>query len=340
MENKARVIAEHKGVYKVKNENGEFLAKVTGKQMFDALSREDYPAVGDWVIIDELLENLAVIKEILPRKTIIKRKQVGKESVQIIATNIDVAFIVESVGRDYNLNRFERYFSLAKDGGVKPVVVLNKIDLISNDELQVVLAQLKDRFPDIGVIPTSVVEDSDLSELKDYIESDKVYCFLGSSGVGKSSLINKLIGKDVIKTENVGSHSARGVHATTSRQMYFLPARAGGESGGVVVDNPGMRQVGMADVSEGIDTNFDEITKLSPECKYNDCTHTHEKSCKVLSAIESGEIAKDKYLNYLSLKKESNYYEMSEINKRQKERSFGKFISGAKKSLKKYGHKI
>jgi ribosome biogenesis GTPase len=341
MENKARVIAEYKGAYKVKNENGEFLAKVTGRQMFTALSREDYPAVGDWVLIDELPESQAVIREILPRQTIIKRKAIGeKGATQIIATNIDIAFVVQSVGRDYNLNRFERYFAIISDSGIKPVAILNKVDLISKEELAEKLVQIKNRFPDINVVATSIVENDGLNELKNYIEKDKTYCFLGSSGVGKSSLINKLIGGDTIKTENISSYSGRGKHITTGRQMYFLPARRRGEeNGGILIDNPGMREVGMAGAGEGINDLFDEITRLSEKCKYTDCTHLHEAGCEVLAAVKFGKIAKDKYQNYLNLKKESEYYEMSEIEKKEKEKDFGKFIKRAKKSLKDYGHK-
>jgi len=335
MENKqkARVISEYRGAYKVKNEKGEFLAKVTGKKMFDASSREDYPAVGDWVAIDELPESQAVIKDILPRRTIIKRRAIEKGSVQVIATNIDVAFVVESVGRDYNLNRFERYFVIARDGGIKPAIILNKIDLIPKDDLDIKLEELKKRFPDVDVIATSIVRNEGLDELKKYIEKDKTYCFLGSSGVGKSSLINKLLGGELIKTEDISSYSERGKHITTNRQMYFL------ESGGAVIDNPGMREVGMTNVGEGIVDLFDEIFELSRKCKYKDCTHTHESGCEVLAAVESGKIDRDKYLNYLNIKKESDYYEMTDLERREKDRDFGKFLNKAKKSLKDYGHK-
>ncbi len=333
MKNKARIISEYKGAYKVKNEDGEFLARVTGKHMFDALSREDFPAVGDFVIIEELPEAQAVIREILPRKTIMKRKSVGAGDVQIIATNIDVAFVVESIGRDWSLNRFERYFAIARDGGIEPAIIINKTDLILKDELDRKLAEIKNRFPNTNVFFVSVANGEGFDELKKYIEKDKTYCFLGSSGVGKSSLINRLMGKNLIKTKDISFYSERGKHITTARQMYFL------DNGGVVIDNPGMREIGMTDASIGIDNLFDDISRLSEMCKYRDCAHAHESGCAVLKAVESGEIDKEKYLNYLNLKKETEFYEMSELEKKEKNKNFGKFIKNTKKSLKQYGHK-
>jgi ribosome biogenesis GTPase len=324
----ARVIVEHRGAYKIKNMNGEYLAKVTGKQMFNALSREDYPAVGDWVLITELNNEQAVIEGILPRKTIIKRKYNNKNENQIIATNIDVAFIVESIDRDYSLNRFERYFAIAKDGKIKPAIILNKIDLISKEELDLKIIQIKDRFGDIDFIPISTVTDEGLDVLKMYIERGKTYCFLGSSGVGKSSLINKLLGRDIIKTEDISLYANRGKHATTNRQMYFL------ENGGIVIDNPGMREVGMTDTNIGIDNLFDEIIILSKECKYPDCTHIHEPGCKVLSVLKSGKLNEEKYSNYINLRKEAEYYEMSKREKKEKDHQFGKFIKNFKKEIK------
>jgi len=336
----ARVISEFKEAYKVKNSKGEYLAKVTGKQMFKASSREDYPAVGDWVAIGELSNGRAVIHSTLPRLTIIKRKygdrtRAGeRKETQIIATNTDIAFVVESVDRDYNLNRFERYFAIAKNGGVKPAIILNKIDLLSGEELNEKLTQLKNRFPGVDIILTSTLNNEGLDELKRYIAKGKTYCFLGSSGVGKSSLINKLLGENIIKTRDVSSYSDRGKHVTTGRQMYFL------ENGGIVIDNPGMREVGMANTAQGIDAFFDEITALSQKCRYADCTHTHEPGCEVINSVKSRKLDKEKYSNYINLKKEAEHYEMSDIEKREKNRQFGKFIKKAKKELKSFGHKI
>jgi len=332
----ARVTVEHRGAYEVINENGEFLAKITGKQMFNASSREDYPAVGDWVLITELNAGQAVIQAMLSRKTIIKRKfgnknKTGeKTETQIIAANINVAFVVESVGRDYNLNRFERYFALAAEGGVRPAIILNKVDLISKEELKLKLLEIKKRFPEIDVIPTSTVSGEGLDELRAYIVKGKTYCFLGSSGVGKSSLVNKLLGESVIRTEDISSYSGRGKHITTNREMYFLP------NGGIVIDNPGMREVGMIDVGSGIDELFDEITVLSKGCKYKDCTHVQESGCQVLESLKSGKLDEAKYSNYIRLKKEAEFYEMSDLEKRQKDRSFGQFVKKAKKELKGY----
>lgn len=335
----ARVVAEYKGAYKIKNESGEFLAKITGKQIFKSTSREDYPAVGDWVALTELGNKQAVIQAVLPRKSIIKRrfgdknKTGEKNDIQIIATNIEVAFIVQSVGRDYSINRFERYLAIVENSTIKPAIIINKTDLITAYELSSKLSEINDRLGGIDVILTSTVDNNGLDKLKNYIEKGKTYCFLGSSGVGKSTLINRLLGRDVIKTDSISSYSDRGKHITTGREMYFL------ESGGVVIDNPGIREVGMADVGAGIDSIFHEITMLAEKCKYVDCTHIHEPGCEVLVALADGRLDKDRYSNYASLKKETEYFDMSQSEKREKNRSFGKFIKKAKKELKNAGHK-
>lgn len=324
----ARVTAEHRGAYTVKNADGEYLGKITGKKMFAASLSEDYPAVGDWVLISIPDEKHAVIHAILPRKTTIRRRR-GDDEIQVIAANVDVAFVAQAFGRDYNLNRFERYFAIAKDGGVKPVMVLNKTDLISKEELESVKTEIKKRFANVDFIFTSTARDGGLDELSAYMEKRKTYCFLGSSGVGKSTIINGLLGKNLIKINDISSYSERGKHTTTRREMYFL------ENGGIVIDNPGMREVGLTDMFSGIDDSFDEITNLAEKCKYTDCKHVKEAGCAVLSELESGVLDRNKYLNYLNLRKEAAYYEMNKLERREKDRKFGKFIKKAKERLKK-----
>jgi ribosome biogenesis GTPase len=334
----ARITTQHKDSYRVRNAKGEFIARITGRQMFEAVKKEDYPAVGDWVMISEVDKDQAVIKSILPRQTIIKRRfgdknRIGeKGDVQIIATNIDVGFVIESVDRDYSLNRFERYFSILKDGGVEGTIILNKIDLLSDEEKENKLNELKDRFPDADIIMTSTLNNNGLDELKHYIKKGKTYCFLGSSGVGKSSLINKLIGEEIILTGDVSSYSSRGKHTTTGRQMYFL------DNGGIVIDNPGIREVGMVDTGEGVNDLFDDITSLIDGCKYVNCTHVHEPGCTVLNAKKTGVIDEERYLNYINLKKEAEYQGLNNNQKRQKNKDFGKFINKAKKELRDFGY--
>lgn len=325
----ARVIAEYKEGYRVKGISGEYLSKITGKQIFNAARREDYPAVGDWVVITELDNERAVIHRILPRQTILRKKYSDKQETQVIAANVDVAFITESVDRDYNLNRLERFFVLVKEGDIKPTIILNKIDLISEEEMRLKMGKIENRFDDVDIIPTSTITEQGLDELVSCLEKGKTFCFLGSSGVGKSSLINRLLGRNAIKIREISTYSGRGKHTTTGRDMYFL------DNGGIVIDNPGMREVGIADASASIGDVFGEITTLSINCKYADCTHTHEPGCAVLKAIKDKKMDEDKYLNYVRLTKESEYYQMTELEKRRKDRKFGQFIKKASKQIKK-----
>ena len=325
----ARVIAEYKEAYRVKNITGECLAKITGRQMFKAKSREDYPCVGDWVAITARNTAEAVIHKLLPRQTILRRKYSNKSGAQVIGANIDAAFIIESMDRDYNLNRFERYFAMVTEGNIQPVIVLNKIDLISEAELDLKMAQLKDRFKDIDVIPISALTSKGLAGLMAYIAGGKTYCFLGSSGVGKSSLINKLLGTDNIKTNVINIITGGGRHTTASRKMYFLA------NGGMVIDNPGMKEIGITDADAGIDNIFEAIVALSIKCKYKDCSHTNESKCAVLEALKTGELDKDKYANYVRLRKEAREYKMTEIEKGRSGRKFGRSVRQTQQKQRK-----
>lgn len=325
----ARVIREYREAYIVRNGTGEYFARVTGKQMYTAIGRLDYPAVGDWVVITELEHDQAVIRGILPRKSILKKKYSNKQENQIIATNIDIAFIVESMDRDYSLNRFERFLVLAEESKVQPTIVLNKVDLISVDELNNRIEQIKSRFHGVEILTTSMVSQEGLKDLKDYITRGKTYCFLGSSGVGKSSLINFLLGTDEIKTGEISTTLEKGKHTTTTRDMYFV------DNGGIVIDNPGTREVGIADSYTGLASVFDEIEVLSQQCKFSDCTHTNEPGCAVQKAVTEKSLDDERFDNYVKLKKESDFFKMTEVEKRDKDRKFGKYV---KKVLKEIRH--
>lgn len=326
----ARVIAEHRGAYEIINLDGESRATVSGKLMLDATRRNDYPAVGDWVIVKDSAEDAKVIETILPRRTFLRKKYSGKDEAQLIASNVDVAFIVESMDRDYNVNRFERYIVLALEGGVSPVVVLNKSDLIVDIELSARIEQLRQRFQDVDILRTSVLTEDGLNEVSNYIQRGVTYCFLGSSGVGKSSIINKLIHKNSIETKEIGAKTGRGRHTTTAREMYFT------DEGGIIIDNPGSREVGVVDFKGGSKELFIDIENLFRNCRFNDCSHVNEHGCAVLAAIESGHIDASQYENYLKLRSETKHYEMSNQERRQKDKKFGKFIKNAKADLKKY----
>lgn len=315
---RARVIAEHRELYRVKVLDREYLARVTGKQIHQAATRDHYPAIGDFVMIEILDKEQAVIREVLPRKSLIRKRH--GSGIQIVAANVDVAFIVESLNHDYNLNRLERYRVLCEEANIQPVVVLNKTDLISADELQEKIEEVKSRLKDIEVIPASTTTPDGLAQLEQSIQSDTTYCFLGSSGVGKSTIINRLIGRESMRTGAIGEKTKRGRHTTTHREMFFL------ENGGILIDNPGMREVGLADFEKGIEKVFDDIPTLAQECKFADCSHVNEPGCAVLEALEIGRLDQGQYENYLNLKKEVDFYEMEDHERRERDRKFGKFI--------------
>lgn len=325
----ARVTAEHKGVYEVIGMSGTHRAAVTGRRMAGALSRDDYPAVGDWVVVKNDVDDAKVIDDILPRQTTLRKKRGRHDETRLIAANIDVALIVESTDRDYSLNRFERYLVLAHEGGVKPVIILNKSDLYADGAMAESIAAIHERFGDVDVLATNTVTDMGLQQLTDYIQPGLTYCFVGSSGVGKSSLINKLLQQDSIATTEISEKTGRGMHTTTARQMYFAA------TGGIIIDNPGSREVGVIGSSTGINEVFDDIDDLAKTCKFNNCHHVSEQGCAVRAALDDGTIDANRYANYLRLQKEIKHHEMTSYEKRLKDKKFGRFIKTAKVTLKK-----
>lgn len=326
-----RVIAEHKERYIVSNGKDEFYAEVIGKLLFTAKSSLDYPAVGDWVAFAKHDENKALIHSIFSRNTIIERVEVGKfGEKQIIAANIDYALLVQSVDRDFNINRLERYLSISYSAKVKPVIILSKIDLIDEIKLKELVDRIKKRIQDVLVITISNETKAGYENLNNYLEKGKTFCLLGSSGVGKSSLINNLVGKIKMRTDAVSLSTKKGKHVTSHRELVVL------ENGGILIDNPGMREVGIADTTNGLENVFDDISEIESQCKFTDCTHTHEKDCAVLDALEKGDIDKSSFNNYLKMRREKDRFQLSVAEKRKKDKDFGKMVKEVKK-LKKSG---
>lgn len=326
----ARVIAEHRERYVVKTTNGEFDAEITGNLRYNAESREDFPAVGDWVAISAFDSEFAVIHKVFPRQSVIKRQAVGQSGdVQIIAVNIDFAFLVQAVDRDFSINRLERYLTICNSSNVKPLILLTKTDLIDDVRLAEILESVKQRIDDVNVIAVSNETQSGYDDVKAVIEKGKTYCMLGSSGVGKSTLLNNLSGKALMKTDSISESTNRGKHVTTHRELILL------ESGGLLIDNPGMREVGIADSEGGLEITFDKIFELAENCKFKDCTHTLETGCAVLESVENGEIEKDSYDNFMKMEKERKHFESTTAEKRRKDKRFGKMMKNYKKDMKR-----
>lgn len=323
-----RVISEHKERYIVKTTQNEYEAEIIGNLRFTADKRSDFPAVGDWVAISEYDDKM-LIHSVFARKTIIERQAVGKHGEkQIIATNIDFAFIVQAVDRDFNINRIERYLTICNTAGVNPMIILNKIDLIEDAELKKLVFDVRARIKQVPIFTISNENLNGIENLKETIIKGKTYCLLGSSGVGKSTLLNNLSGKQLMRTNTISSSSNKGRHVTSHRELLVL------EEGGILIDNPGMREVGITDSTDGLEITFDTITKLSAECKFKDCTHTTEKGCAVIAAVESGEIDESSYENYLKMEREKEHFESTVAERHKKDKDFGKMIKDFKKERK------
>lgn len=325
-----RVITEHKERFIVKTVNGEYEAEITGNMRFTANSREDFPAVGDWVALITYNSEFAIIHKILPRFSVIKRQAVGQSGeIQIIAANVDYAFLVQAVDRDFNVNRLERYLTICNASQVQPIVVLSKIDLINESKLNEILEAIKARIYNVPIIAISNEMLNGTQAISKSIEKGKTYCMLGSSGVGKSTLLNNLAGKVLMKTDEISGSTNKGRHVTSYRELVVL------ENGGILIDNPGMREVGIADSTSGLEITFDSIYRLSKKCRFKDCTHTEGIGCAVIDAVEKGKIDQASYENYLKMEREKAHFESTVSERRKKDREFGKMMKNYKKDMKK-----
>lgn len=316
----ARVITVDKNSFIITDGKREIISEISGRLIFNTESPLDYPAVGDWVYVQYFNENtFAVIHEIFPRKTLLKRKTAGKKiEFQVIAANIDTALIIQSLDQNFNIRRLERYLVMVHESEIKPVVLLSKSDLLSPIEIDIKISAIQKDMPDIQIVVFNNTTDTGLERAKKLFESGKTFCLLGSSGVGKTTLINRLLNEELYETHPVREKDSRGRHTTARRQLIVL------KNGAMIIDTPGMRELGNIAVDTGLQDTFKEITELAVQCRYKDCSHSIEEGCAVLAALDEGRISRERYQNYIKMTKESAYHEMSYLEKRRRDKEFGK----------------
>ncbi|WP_139491406.1 ribosome small subunit-dependent GTPase A [Brevibacillus dissolubilis] len=298
-----RVALEHKRLYRVYTEQGEVLAEVAGKMRYNALGREDYPAVGDWVVISPRYEEQkATIHAILPRQSKFSRKAAGTHvEEQIVAANVDTVFLVNALNHDFNVRRIERYLISAWESGANPVIILSKADLC--DDVEAKIREVESVAIGVPIHAISTWEAQGIDALLPYLGEGKTVALLGSSGVGKSSMINHLKGEQILETQAVRENDSRGRHTTTYRELVTLPY------GGLIIDTPGMRELQLWDADEGFTEAFDDIESIAASCRFGDCTHKGEPGCAIEAALEDGTLDQSRYHNYLKLQKELAFQE-------------------------------
>jgi ribosome biogenesis GTPase len=326
----ARVAVQNKSNYIVYSEHGELAAEVSGKFMFDADKKEDYPAVGDWVVLRPLVdEQKGIIDAVLPRKTAFSRKEAGgKTEKQVLASNIDTVFIMTSLNQDFNLRRVERYLVLANESDLNPVIVLSKSDLC--EDVQDKINEVNGIAKDVPVHAISSVMHEGIESLKPYFTDGCTITVLGSSGVGKSTFINVLLGSDELVTKEVSAYKDKGHHATTRRELIFIPG------GGLIIDTPGMRELQLWEGEGGLESLFDDIEELASQCKFSDCKHKSEPGCAVRRAIKKGELDENRYNSYLKMEREIKYFEFrrSHLASIQEKKRWKKISKMAKEHTK------
>lgn len=327
----ARVAAVDRDLLLLMDQNGAFRAKLTGSFLYRHHLSQELPCVGDWVYVEKHpTDDLGLVHMLLERKTALRRKSAGDSiDYQMIAANVDYVIIVQSCHYDFNLNRLERYLVMVRDGGANPYVLLTKTDLIEPEVLASQLADIRAAGVTAPVLTLSNVTREGIEDLKRSLLPAKTYCFVGSSGVGKSTIINQLIGREMLQTKGI-SGTGEGRHTTVRRELIIL------ECGALVIDNPGMREFGILGAETGIGGSFSDIIGFASGCRYRNCSHTSEPGCAVLEAVNSGDIRQEHYDNYIKLREESEFYQMSYVEKRKKDRNFGRYIKSAKKDLKNF----
>ena len=321
-----RVLAEHRERYIVGTEGsegpaGEWEAEVSGTLRHRAHGREDFPVVGDWVALALREEGVSIIQAILPRTSTLTRQAVGQAGEhQLIAANVDCALVMQAVDRDFNLNRLERYLTLCHAGGVQPLVVLTKADLLEEGALMQLQAEAQQRLPGTMILTLSNRSEAGQARLRQMLEPGKSYCMLGSSGVGKSTLLNVLCGADAMRTDSLSLSTGKGRHVTTHRELVVLP------NGSLLIDTPGMREIGVTEASGAIDNAFAQIALLAEGCRYRDCYHLHQQGCAVKQAVSEGGLAAEAYGNFVQLRREQEHFESSHLERRREDKRFGRML--------------
>ena len=293
----ARVAVEHRGGYVLYIEAGELRAEVAPMLRSRASGRADFPAVGDWVAVGD-----GYIHAVLPRRTKFSRKVARAEAEeQVVASNVDIVFLVTSLGRDFNVRRLERYLIMSWESGAQPVIVLTKCDL--DGDVDAAIAATEGVAFGVPVVATSAVTGTGLDELRAHIVQGQTVALLGSSGVGKSTLVNRLAGRELLKTQELRS-DGRGRHTTVHRELVLLP------DGGLVLDTPGMRELQLWESDEGVAQAFSDVEELITECRFADCAHDTEPGCAIRAAIAAGDLPEERFASYEKLRRELHYLEI------------------------------
>ncbi|MFA7332018.1 MAG: ribosome small subunit-dependent GTPase A [Candidatus Delongbacteria bacterium] len=326
----ARVAAVDRDLLLLMDAGGSFRGKLAGSYLHRHAQPQELPCVGDWVRVEKSpTEDLGLVQSRLERRTALRRKVAGDSvDFQMIAANVDSVIIVQSCHFDFNLRRLERYLVMIREGGAEPCVLLTKTDLVEPEVLAAQQAEIRAAGVTAPLLCLSNVTGEGLEPLRKTLQAARTYCFVGSSGVGKSTLINQLIGHEALLTRGV-SATGEGRHTTVRRELVVI------EGGALVIDNPGMREFGLLGAESGIAERFSDVVELTPACRFRNCTHASEPGCAVREALEAGALSASHVEHYRKLKDESEFHQLSYAEKRKKDRDFGKFLKTAKKDLGK-----